>query len=390
MKSIKVTFMKTKILTRLSLLSLFTVAILTYSCTNDLLGNDMEISGETSLASSTGTVTLLSATEDATTFLTDSLPCVFNDSISLSDADLVSLLKMKEEEKLARDVYAVFNAKWGKLPFKHISKAEDTHLKAVVSLLKLYNLPDTIIAEAGKFSDVKIQALYDEMILKGDSSIINALSISALIEEMDIADIKTIISSTTNRNLLIVFENLLKGSRNHLRAFDRQLKYLGIKYSPLYISVEEYNQIVTTDNEQGNSYNKGNNGNHYAYGKYDGKGNNDSTAVKSNKGYGKNNATGDSTSVKNRGHKNGGTAGSDSTAVKGRGYKGGNAGGSDSTYVKGSGIHNGGTTGSDSTAVKGRGYKGGNSAKSDSTNVNSTKNYGFGNKGKNGNSSGKK
>lgn len=346
--------MKTKILTRLSLMSLFTIATLTYSCTDDLLSNDMEILEENSFTSSTGTVTLLSANEDATTFLTDSLPCIFNDSISLSDADLVALLKMKEEEKLARDVYATFNAKWGKQPFKHISKAEDTHLKAVVSLLKLYNLPDTIIAEAGKFSDVKIQAFYDEMVLKGDSSLINALSISALIEEMDIADIKSILSSTTNTNLLIVLENLLSGSRNHLRAFDKQLNYLGIKYTPVYLTVEEYNKIVTTDNEQGKSYNKGNNGNHYSYGKYDGKGNNDGTAAKNNNRYGKNKTTGDSTYVKNRGYKNGGTAGSDSTAVKGRGYKGGNAGGSDST------------------------------------NVNNTKNYGFGNKGKNGNSSGKK
>lgn len=354
MKSIKTTFMKTKILTRLSLMSLFATAILTYSCTDDSLSNDMEILEQTSLASSTGTVTLLSATEDATTFLTDSLPYVFNDSISLSDADLISLLKMKEEEKLARDVYTVFNAKWGKLPFKHISKAEDTHLKAVVSLLKLYNLPDTIIAEAGEFSDSKVQALYDQMVLKGDSSIINALSIGALIEEMDIVDIKAIISLTSNTNLLIVLENLLSGSRNHLRAFDKQLNYLGIKYTPVYLSVEEYNKIVTTDNEKGKSYKKGNNGNHYAYGKYDGKGNKDSTSVKNYNRYGKNNATGDSTSVKNRGHKNGGT------------------------------------TGSDSTTVKGRGYKGGNSSKNDSTNVNSTKNYGFGNKGKNGNSTGKK
>lgn len=382
--------MKTKIFTTLSIMSLFATAILTSSCNDDFLSNDMEMLEETSLASSTGTVTLLSATEDATTFLTDSLPCVFNDSISLSDADLASLLKMKEEEKLARDVYAAFNAKWGKQPFKHISKAEDTHLKAVVSLLKLYNSQDTIIAEAGKFSDIKIQALYDEMVLKGDSSLINALSISALIEEMDIADIKSILSSTTNTNLLIVLENLLSGSRNHLRAFDKQLNYLGIKYIPVYLTIEEYNKIVTTDNEQGKGYNKSNNGNHYAYGKYDGKGNNDSTTVKNNNRYGKNKATGDSTSVKNRGHKNGSTSESDSTAVKGRGYKGGNAGGSDSTYVKGSGIHNGGTTGSDSTAVKGRGYKGGNSSKSDSTNVNDNKNYGFGNKGKNGNSSGKK
>jgi hypothetical protein len=350
----------------------------------------MEILDETGFFSSTGSVTLLSANENATTFLTDSLPYVFNDSISLSDADLASLLKMKEEEKLARDVYAVFNTKWGKQPFKHISKAEDTHLKAVVSLLKLYNLPDTTIAEAGKFIDPKVQTLYDEMIIKGDSSIKNALTISALIEEMDIADIKTISNSTSNNNLLIVLENLLSGSRNHLRAFDKQLNYLGIKYSPVYISIEEYNQIVTTDNERGKSYNKSNNGNHYAYGKNDGKGKNDSTAVKNNNRYGKKSTAGDSTSVINRGKKSGGFAGSDSTAVKEKGYKGGDSAGSDSTYVKGTGIHNGGAAGNDSTAVKGRGYKGGNTTGSDSTNVNNSKNYGFGNKGNKGSGSGKK
>jgi len=48
----------------------------------------------------------------------------------------------------------------------------------------------------------------------------------------------------------LVFENL-EGSRNHLRVFNRQLESIGITYAPVYISQEEYDQIISTPMETG-------------------------------------------------------------------------------------------------------------------------------------------
>jgi hypothetical protein len=53
---------------------------------------------------------------------------------------------------------------------------------------------------------------------------------------------------------LLVFENLLKGSRNHLRAFNRQLTTLGIVYIPVNISQTDYDLIVNSAMEKGKQY----------------------------------------------------------------------------------------------------------------------------------------
>ena len=80
----------------------------------------------------------------------------------------------------------------------------------------------------------------------------------ALIEELDIKDLEEYLEVVENENIKMVFENLLKGSRNHLRAFNRQLENLGVEIHPVYITQEEYDQIVSTPNETGNGNQAGN------------------------------------------------------------------------------------------------------------------------------------
>jgi len=48
------------------------------------------------------------------------------------------LIMMREEEKLARDVYTTLNAKWGENVFANISRAESQHMNAVGNLLTRY------------------------------------------------------------------------------------------------------------------------------------------------------------------------------------------------------------------------------------------------------------
>jgi hypothetical protein len=206
----------------------------------------------------------------------------------LSETELSILLKMKEEEKLARDVYSALYEKWGNTIFSRISIAEDNHLNAIILLLKNYNSSDTLIAETGVFSNAEIQSLYNDLITKAAISVEEALKTGALIEEMDIKDLTESLSSTSNANITLVFENLLKGSRNHLRAFNKQLTILGSIYVPVYISQADYDQIVNSPMEkgkqykmQGNGQNKGNcNGN--GQGSGNGKGNGNGTGMHRN------------------------------------------------------------------------------------------------------------
>jgi len=194
------------------------------------------------------------ASDGTTTVSTNNLLAAFTATPSLSDAEIAMLLKMKEEEKLARDVYVTLYEKWPKPIFSNISGAEERHLQAVITLLKFYNQADTLVAARGVFSTLALTQLYQTLVTKGDSSLANAYQVGLQIEEMDIKDLTEALATDPNTNIVTTFENLLKGSRNHLRAFYLQLSTLGIVYLPQYISQDEYERTVNSPMEQGRQY----------------------------------------------------------------------------------------------------------------------------------------
>jgi hypothetical protein len=61
---------------------------------------------------------------------------------TLSAAEQSSLVYMREEEKLAGDVYARLGATWGMRVFTNISASEATHTEAVRQLLQRYQVAD--------------------------------------------------------------------------------------------------------------------------------------------------------------------------------------------------------------------------------------------------------
>jgi hypothetical protein len=172
----------------------------------------------------------------------------------LSQEEIKDLLHMREEEKLARDVYLTLYDYW-KLPiFKHIARSENWHMRMVELLLQKYNLPDPVKETGdriGVFKDPELQKLYDELVEKGKRSIVDALKVGATIEDLDIYDLERTLSRTDNEDIKLVYRNLMKGSRNHLRAFVRTLRRFGGDYKPQYISEEEFQKIISTPIERG-------------------------------------------------------------------------------------------------------------------------------------------
>ena len=84
---------------------------------------------------------------------------------SLSEAELALLQHMREEEKLARDVYITLNEKWNDKVFLKISASEQRHMDAVLNLLKKYNLPDPVGDNGvGVFTDGDLQELYTDLV----------------------------------------------------------------------------------------------------------------------------------------------------------------------------------------------------------------------------------
>ncbi|MEI8114107.1 MAG: DUF2202 domain-containing protein [Bacteroidia bacterium] len=211
---------------------------------------------------------VLSVSADGTTAVIEAnLKSALIETSALTDSELAALLKMKEEEKLARDVYAVLAQKWGSQIFSNISKAENNHLNAIILLLTNYSSTEIQAGEAGIFADAAVQTLYNDLVAKATVSIDEAFKTGALIEEMDIKDLNESLVNTTNENVLLVFDSLLKGSRNHLRAFNRQLTTLGIVYTSVFISQADYDQIAGSTMEKGKQYRMNGQGNGNGKGK---------------------------------------------------------------------------------------------------------------------------
>jgi hypothetical protein len=151
-------------------------------------------------------------------------------AVELSDKEKASLTLMREEEKLARDVYLYLYDIWGAVIFDNIANSEQTHMNAIKILLDRYGIPDPAAGKGpGEFFNSEIQELYDDLIERS-ISLIEALKVGVLIEETDIDDLNAGLASTIRKDIKTVYSNLLQGSKNHLKAFVSNLAMLGVVY----------------------------------------------------------------------------------------------------------------------------------------------------------------
>lgn len=172
------------------------------------------------------------------------IPAMTTDSSDLTVTDMEGLLKMREEEKLAQDVYDSFYNSYKLIVFDRISNSELRHTQDVLTLINYYEMTDPAITEAGKFSNAEVQDLYDKLIASGTSDT-EALKTGAYIEEYDIADLKKLIDGCKNQDIVNVYAHLLRGSEFHLRAFAWNLKIRGIVYEQQILSEEDFDTILS-------------------------------------------------------------------------------------------------------------------------------------------------
>jgi len=167
-------------------------------------------------------------------------------SQQLSDEEIKGILFMREEEKLARDVYLYLYEIYPLRPFLNISKSEKAHMDAIKYLIDTYELSDPVGDNPpGVFQNEELQVLYDELIEKGSKSREEALKVGALIEEVDIIDLRTELEEIAkNEDVVRVFTNLCSASENHLRAFVRVLAIYDVDYEPELLDPDEFNRIL--------------------------------------------------------------------------------------------------------------------------------------------------
>ncbi len=160
-------------------------------------------------------------------------------------SDAAGILYMREEEKLARDVYLALYETWGIRTFANIARSEQRHMDAVATLIEAKGLVDPAMgSEPGEFLNADLGALYESLVELGSKSPQDALLVGAIIEDLDIYDLETYLAETEDPASITVYTNLLKGSENHMRSFIRQLARYNKTYEVRYITQERLEEIL--------------------------------------------------------------------------------------------------------------------------------------------------
>ncbi|MEH6610202.1 MAG: DUF2202 domain-containing protein [Halioglobus sp.] len=166
----------------------------------------------------------------------------------LDTNEIEHLVYMREEEKLARDVYITLGTKFPSLKiFGKIDDAEQRHTCAVCDMLEKYgvadpNTNDNVGMYTGENYGPHFTRKYEELVERGSVSELDALYVGAYMEELDMIDIKYCPEEiiewvdgidedtdcgqiyTENPKIERLYGSLLEGSENHLRAFVRNIE----------------------------------------------------------------------------------------------------------------------------------------------------------------------
>ncbi len=162
----------------------------------------------------------------------------------LSQIEKDGLIYMYEKEKPAHDVYKTLSEKYSVPIFKNITKSEAYHMSMVSELIKKYKLKYPSGKAQGEFVNAELQNLYYDLIEKGSKSLIDGLTVGATIEDIDIFDIEKLNRQVKNNDIKQLYEQLICGSENHMRAFAGHLRFRNSNYKPQHISQTRFNSII--------------------------------------------------------------------------------------------------------------------------------------------------
>lgn len=162
--------------------------------------------------------------------------------LSPEEADL--LLWIREEEKLARDVYLGLFEQWQAQEFSNIARSEQRHFDAIGANITMSGLADPALPYVGRFTNPELEELYYSLLTTGNTSYADALRVGATIEDLDIRDLMVAIEVSENTAVKRTYDSLLEGSKNHMRAFVSRLAAQGVEYEPQYIDPVLFDAIV--------------------------------------------------------------------------------------------------------------------------------------------------
>jgi hypothetical protein len=201
---------------------------------------------------------------------TDTSTDVVTDGVVLDVNEQAHLIFMREEEKLARDVYLTLGTMYpDSVIFGKIDDSEQTHITAVKTMLEKYgvddpNTNDNIGAFTGEDYGWYFTEKFNLLVERASISELEALYVGAFIEELDMMDInqcpEVIVETdngindvsecgkiyTDNSDILNLYSSLLDGSDNHLEGYVKNIeKYIGEgNYQAQVLTQEQVDEIL--------------------------------------------------------------------------------------------------------------------------------------------------
>lgn len=170
----------------------------------------------------------------------------------LTEPEVKAILYLRESEKLARDVLLAFDEQWNADVFGRVAASEETHTEAIKALIDRYKLWDpSSVTWDGYYTNEALLALNRQLVRQGGRSRGEALKVGVTIEEISILDLREYLAETDDEDLQMVYENLRRASRNHLRVFYALLQQEGEAYAPAYLGQALFDEIVNTPPEPG-------------------------------------------------------------------------------------------------------------------------------------------
>lgn len=154
---------------------------------------------------------------------------------SISSAVASELTFVREEERLARDLYAAIAKQYdGAAPFSMITNAEQRHFDAVGTLLVRNGIADPSTGSTpGVYADATLQKLYDGWLARSKSSLTEAYRVGADLEKQDIADLDKAIADNAPADVDRVLANLKTASEHHLAMFDGYASGTPVTHTPM-------------------------------------------------------------------------------------------------------------------------------------------------------------
>jgi hypothetical protein len=174
---------------------------------------------------------------------------------TLDAVEETHLIFMREEEKLARDVYITLGKLYRDLKvFTRIDDAEQKHTDTMAGMLDLYGIEDPSTSDkVGVFTGEDYGWYFTEkfelLLARGEIDGLEALYVGAFIEELDMHDIahcpSVIVETyfgldpegegvedlcglvyTDEATIIRAYESLIDGSKSHLRAYVKAIEQI--------------------------------------------------------------------------------------------------------------------------------------------------------------------